>query len=153
MPALEDLEFRELIRRRRDSRMQGDEEFSFKHELIRDVAYATLPRAARRERHAIVAGFLEEEAGSGADAAAILAHHWREAGDSERAVGYLLTAARQAERGSAHAEEVSLYAQALELMPEGDTDRRRDVTLKRAVAYARFTHGDGSERRQRGGDG
>ena len=39
VPALEDLEFRELIRRRRVSRMQGDEEFSFKHELIRDVAY------------------------------------------------------------------------------------------------------------------
>ena len=86
VPALEDLEFRELIRRRRASRMQGDEEFSFKHELIRDVAYGTLPHAARRERHAIVAEFLEEEAGSGADAAAILAHHWREAGDSERAV-------------------------------------------------------------------
>ena len=93
VPALEDLEFRELIRRRRVSRMQGDEEFSFKHELIRDVAYGTLPRAARRERHAVVAGFLEEEAGSGADAAAILAHHWREAGDLERAVGYLLSAA------------------------------------------------------------
>ena len=61
MPAFEDLEFRELIRRRRASRMQGDKEFSFKHELIRDVAYATLPHAARRERHAIVARFLEEE--------------------------------------------------------------------------------------------
>jgi class 3 adenylate cyclase/DNA-binding SARP family transcriptional activator len=161
VPALEDLEFRELIRRRRDSRMQGDEEFSFKHELIRDVAYGTLPRAARRERHAIVAGFLEEEAGSGADAAAILAHHWREAGDSERAVGYLLTAAKQAQRGSAHAEEVALYNQALELVPEADTDRRRDVDLKRAVAYARFTHwvggegsdADQSQREQRGGEG
>ena len=79
--------------------MQGDEEFSFKHELIRDVAYGTLPRAARRERHAVVAGFLEEEAGSGADRAAILAHHWREAGDPERAVGYLISAAEQAGRG------------------------------------------------------
>ena len=85
-PALEDLEFRDLIRRRRVSRMHGDEEFSFKHELIREVAYGTLPRAARRERHAIVAEFLEEADRSGADAAAILAHHWREAGDSERAV-------------------------------------------------------------------
>jgi predicted ATPase len=161
VPALEDLEFRELIRRRRDSSMQGDEEFSFKHELIRDVAYGTLPRAARRERHAIVAGYLEEEAGSGADAAAILAHHWREAGDSERAVVYLLTAAKQAERGSAHAEEVALYNQALDLIPEADTDRWRDVYLKRAVAYARFTHwvgGEGSDadqcqREQRDGEG
>jgi class 3 adenylate cyclase/DNA-binding SARP family transcriptional activator len=139
-PALEDLEFRELIRRRRVSRMRGDEEFSFKHELIRDVAYATLPRAARRERHAIVAGFLEEEAGSGADAAAILAHHWREAGDSERAVGYLLSAAELAGHGWAKGEAVDLYNQALELIPEDDERRRREVELKRAVDYEAFSH-------------
>ena len=139
-PALADLEFRELIRRRRASRMQCDEEFSFKHELIRDVAYATLPHAARRERHAIVAEFLEEEAGSGADAAAILAHHWREAGDSERAVGYLLSAAELAGRGWAKGEAVSLYNQALELLPEDDESRRREVELKRAIDYTAFNH-------------
>ena len=140
VPALEDLEFRELIRRRRASRMQGDEEFSFKHELIRDVAYATLPHAARRGRHAIVAEFLEEEAGSGADAAAILAHHWREAGDSERAVTYLLSAAELAGRGWAKGEAVALYTQALELLPENDESRRRAVELKRAIDYAAFNH-------------
>ena len=146
VPALEDLEFRELIRRRRTSRMQGDEEFSFKHELIRDVAYATLPHAARRERHAIVAAFLEEEAGSGADAAAILAYHWREAGDSERAVGYLLSAAELAGRGWAKGEAVSLYNQALELIPQEDESRRREVELKRAVDYAAFSHIDDARR-------
>jgi class 3 adenylate cyclase/DNA-binding SARP family transcriptional activator/tetratricopeptide (TPR) repeat protein len=140
VPALEDLEFREMIRRRRVSRMQGDDEFSFKHELIRDVAYGTLPRAARRERHAVVAGFLEEEAGSGADTAAILAHHWREAGDSERAVAYLLSAAELAGRGWATAEAIDLYNRALELIPEDDESRRREVELKRALAYAIFTH-------------
>jgi predicted ATPase len=129
-----------MIRRRRVSRMQGDDEFSFKHELIRDVAYGTLPRAARRERHAVVAGFLEEEAGSGADTAAILAHHWREAGDSERAVAYLLSAAELAGRGWATAEAIDLYNRALELIPEDDESRRREVELKRALAYAIFTH-------------
>lgn len=136
--ALEDLEFRDLIRRRR-ARM-GGEEFSFKHGLIRDVAYGTLPRAARRERHTIVAEVLEQEAGSGADVAAILAHHWREAGDSERAVHYLLSAAAQASRGWAKGEAVVLYNQALELIPENDEGRRRDVTMKRAIAYAAFSH-------------
>jgi len=145
-PTLENLEFRELIRRRRASRMQGDEEFSFKHELIRDVAYATLPHAARRERHAIVAGFLEEEAGSRADASAILAHHWREAGDSERAVGYLLSAAELAGRGWAKGEAVALYNQALELLPEDEESRRREVELKRAIDYAAFSHIDDARR-------
>ena len=146
VPALEDLEFRELIRRRRSSRMQGDEEFSFKHELIRDVAYGTLPRAARRERHAIVAEFLEAGAGSGADAAAILAHHWREAGESERAVAYLLSAAEQAGRGWAKGEAVALYNQVLELLPEDDESGRRKVELKRAIDYAAFTHIDDARR-------
>jgi class 3 adenylate cyclase/DNA-binding SARP family transcriptional activator len=154
--ALEDLEFRDLIRRRRDSRMDGREEFSFKHGLIRDVAYGTLPRAARRERHAIVAHFVEQEAGSGTDSAAILAHHWREAGDSEQAVHYLLSAAEQASRGWAKGEAVALYNQALELIPEADQGRRRDVTMKRAIAYAGFTHliADGTQirRAQRTGE-
>jgi predicted ATPase/class 3 adenylate cyclase len=152
--ALEDLEFRDLIRRRHVSRMQGDEEYSFKHGLIRDVSYGTLPRAARRERHAIVARFLEGAAGSGTDAAAILAHHWREAGDSERAVDYLLSAAEQAGRGWATGEAVALYNQALELIPERDERRRSDVTLKRAIAYAAFTHIlDARKARQEQGSG
>jgi class 3 adenylate cyclase/DNA-binding SARP family transcriptional activator len=145
-PTLDDLEFRDLIRRRRDSRMQGDEEFSFKHALIRDVAYATLPYAARRERHAVVARFLEEEAGSGVGSAAILAHHWGEAGDSERAVGYLLSAAELAGRGWAKGEAVALYNQALKLIPEDDESRRREVELKRAIDYAAFTHADDARR-------
>jgi class 3 adenylate cyclase len=140
LPALEGLEFRELIRRRRVSRMQGDDEFSFKHELIRDVAYATLPRAARRGRHSIVAGFLEEKAGSGADTAAILAHHWREGGESERAVDYLLAAAELAGHGWAKGEAVALYNQALELIPEDDAGRRREIELKRAIDYTAFGH-------------
>jgi class 3 adenylate cyclase len=149
--ALEDLEFRDLIRRRRVSRVHGDEEFGFKHALIREVAYGTLPHAVRRERHATVARYLEGAAGSGTDAAAILAHHWREAGDSERAVRYLLSAAEQAGRGWATAEAIALYNQALELIPADDEDRRRDVNLKRAIAYATFTHiGDARQIRAQG---
>ena len=145
VPALEDLEFRELICRRRASRMQGDEEFSFKHELIREVAYATLPHAARRDRHAIVAEYLEKETGSGADAAAILAHHWREAGESERAIGYLLSAAQLAGSGWAKGEAVALYNQVLDLLPDDD-ERRREVELKRAIVYAAFGHIDDARR-------
>jgi predicted ATPase len=152
--ALEDLEFRDLIRRRDVSGTQGIEEYSFKHGLIRDVAYGTLPRAARRERHAVVAEFLEREARSGADAAATLAHHWRQAGDSERAVDYLLSAAEQTSRGWAKGEAVALYNQALELIPGDDEAHRRDVTLKRAIAYAAFTHtADARQVRQEQGSG
>jgi len=135
--ALERLEFRDLIRRRQTA---NDEEFAFKHGLIREVAYGTLPHAARRERHATLAEFLEEGAGSGADALSLLAHHWREAGDSERAVQYLLAAAELAGRGWAKGEAIALYNQVLELIPKEDEARRREVELKRALEYAAFTH-------------
>ena len=46
--ALDMLESRDFIHRESGSQIQGDHEYLFKHMLIREVAYATLPRAARR---------------------------------------------------------------------------------------------------------
>src|SRR5205823_5844150 len=60
---LDELERRDFIRRERSCRFAGDEEYSFRHMLIADVAYAILPKAARRERHAAAALFLEDAAG------------------------------------------------------------------------------------------
>ena len=76
------LERRGLIRHSPTSRIRGAQELIFKHGLVREVAYATLPKAARRERHALVARFVEQAAGDPTAYAAILAHHWREAGDA-----------------------------------------------------------------------
>jgi class 3 adenylate cyclase len=147
--ALEDLEARDLIRRRHGPRTHDDEEFSFKHALIREVAYGTMPRAARRERHAMVAEYLESTVRSGGGTAGILAHHWREAGNSERAVRYLLSAAELAGRGWAKGEAVALYNEALELIPDDDEGRRREVELKRAIEYAAFTHINDARRARR----
>ncbi|MBA3413178.1 MAG: AAA family ATPase, partial [Actinobacteria bacterium] len=47
-PCLGSLEARDFIRREAVSRIQDDHQFVFKHGLIRDVAYQTLARAARR---------------------------------------------------------------------------------------------------------
>src|SRR6266516_2470323 len=60
--ALAALEVRDFIRRVPSSRVRGDIEYLFKHILIRDVAYATLPRSLRRERHAAVARYIESAA-------------------------------------------------------------------------------------------
>src|SRR5205085_9973461 len=91
---LDALEERDLIRREPTSRVPGDVEYSFKHALICDVAYGTLPRADRRSRHAAVAAYVEETVGEHArDLAWLLAHHWREGGEPARAMDYLLLAA------------------------------------------------------------
>ena len=131
---LQSLERRDLLRLSPSSRIAGDQELAFKHGLIREVAYATLPKAVRRERHGIVARFIENAAGDPAAYAAILAHHWREAGDGVRAADYLLIAAQQANIGWAHHEAVKLCNQALELIPEGDEVRRRRARLRRGMA-------------------
>jgi class 3 adenylate cyclase/predicted ATPase len=134
------LERRGLIRHSPTSRIRGDQELSFKHGLVREVAYATLPMGARRERHAIVARFIEQAAGDPSAYAAILAHHWREAGDATIAAEYLLTAADQAGRGWAPREAVELYNQALELIPESDEARRRSARLRRGLAMQAELH-------------
>ena len=133
------LERRDLIRMERVSAVEGDREYAFRHILIRDVAYATIPRRVRRERHEAVALYIEEAAPDTAAVAAILAYHWREAGDSERAVMYLLIAAERAEQAWAYPEAVALYEDALSLIPKDD-DRRRSIGLRRTVAGIRHEH-------------
>jgi class 3 adenylate cyclase len=139
---LRSLERRDLIRRSRVSRIEGDRELAFKHTLIREVAYSTLPKTARRERHAAVARFIEDAAGHRATYAAILAHHWRQGGDTAKAADYLLTAADQAGRGWAQEEAVDLCNGALELIPKSDEARHRRARLRLAVALQARFHGD-----------
>jgi class 3 adenylate cyclase len=136
--ALDSLEERDLIRHERHSWIEHEEQFTFKHALIRDVAYATLPRARRKQLHALVAEFLEQAtAGAGATATA-LARHWREAGENDRALEYLLLAAEQAGRGWAKDEAATLYGEALELCD--DPERRRAIHRKQALALVAYQH-------------
>jgi DNA-binding SARP family transcriptional activator len=54
------LEQRGLILARQTSSLAGQVEFAFKHALLRDVAYASLPVAQRARGHADIAEWLEE---------------------------------------------------------------------------------------------
>ena len=135
------LERRDLIRREASSRIKGDQQFTFKHGLIREVAYLTLPREERRRCHETTASYLEDVGLRAGDADATLAYHWREAGDASKALRYLLAAADAAGRGWAKGRASTLYAQALELVPEEHADMRREITRKRAVAAASVLHG------------
>lgn len=135
--ALAALEARDLIRREATSQLAGDMEFSFKHMLIREVAYSTVPRATRRERHAAVARYVEETIqGSSETLAWVLAYHWREAGEDSRAIPYLLAAAEAAFRGWAQDAAADLYATALELAD--DEGLRRRIRLQRGIALVRL---------------
>jgi class 3 adenylate cyclase len=137
---LDSLEGRDFVRREAVSRLRGEQQFSFKHELIRDIAYATLPRPARRDRHATVAKFLEASTPELAAASSALAHHWREAGEPVRAADQLTVAGDQAGRGWAKDEAVTFYREALACLPEDERERRREITRRIAVALQAAFH-------------
>jgi predicted ATPase len=122
LSAVDSLERRDFIRRDLKSRVGGDQQFSFKHALIRDVAYATLPRARRRARHAAVARFVEDDAGE------------------LDAVAPFLAAAERASRGWAKEEAVQFYDRALELVPPDHRERRRRLLLARSVVAQAAAH-------------
>jgi class 3 adenylate cyclase len=130
---LDALESRDLIRRDPSSQLEGDAQYRFKHALVRDTAYGTLPRAGRRRRHALVAGYVEETFPTlPGSIPAILAHHWRQAGEAHKAIECLLVAARRAQHAWAEEETMDLFARAIEL---ADTDEeRRRLRLLRGIA-------------------
>ena len=128
------LEERDLIVRDTASIIEGQQQFSFKHMLIREVAYELLPRAGRQERHARVAEFFEASTAEMGEVTAALARHWRDAGEPERALPYFIRAGEQAEAGWAKDQAAILYREALDLVPDED---ERLAMLRRRVALAR----------------
>ena len=138
--ALGELERRELISRQTISAFEGHQQYWFNHVLVRDVAYELLPRAVRRERHREAALFFEEVGTESGEVGAALARHWRDAGDSAKAVDYLVAAAEVAEHGWAKERAVALYREAFQLVPEVDGDRRRELTRRIAIAETATYH-------------
>ena len=79
---------RELIRRVRRPSMQGQEEWSFWHDLVRDVAYGQLPRATRSGTHVGLAEWIEAAAADRIEEVSeVLAHHYSTALELTEAAG------------------------------------------------------------------
>jgi len=75
--ALNELEEKDLVVSSPGSRLAGEHEYVFKHVLIRDVAYSTLPKVVRARRHAQVAAFIEERAAERSEGVvAMVADHY-----------------------------------------------------------------------------
>jgi tetratricopeptide (TPR) repeat protein len=66
----------------------------------------------------------------------LLGHHWREAGEPERAIDYLLLAAERARDGWATAEAIRLYDSALDLAT--DEAARVHIRVLRGLALVRL---------------
>jgi class 3 adenylate cyclase len=84
--ALQALERRGLVSARSTSSFASQAEYAFKHALVHDVAYASLPKARRARAHAEVGAWIEELAGDRADEfGELLAYHYKMAAAGEDA--------------------------------------------------------------------
>jgi class 3 adenylate cyclase/tetratricopeptide (TPR) repeat protein len=140
---LYELERRELVRRERRSSVAGENEYAFRHVLLRDVAYGTIPRAARVERHRLASEWIES-LGRPDDHADLLTHHYLAAIELARAAGIdasafaapaaaaLLRAADRSLALNAFAGAARMYEEALAL-GLADEDRPRAM-FRRGVA-------------------
>ena len=125
--ALRTLRRREFVLERLSSSIPGSREYVFKHVLIRDVAYASLPRRERGRAHAETATWIEQTCGERTgELAELLAHHYDAAyaflGEDrlrEKARTHLLTGAANAHRRFAIQQGDRLARRAVELSEAG----------------------------------
>ena len=80
------LERKQFVRRERESAVAGENEHSFRHLLVRDVAYSQIPRAGRADKHRLAAEWVES-LGRPEDQSEMLAHHYLQALELVRASG------------------------------------------------------------------
>jgi tetratricopeptide (TPR) repeat protein len=147
-PALLDLVRQDLVRAH-DTALPGEEGFRFAHLLVRDAAYAGLPKRARSELHERLADSLERRGTAlGAPLDEIVAYHLEQAyrygaeldEPTERldrlvaAAGERLTGAgrRAFDRGDARAA-AGLWGRAVDLLPSASPGR---IAALRELPYA-----------------
>lgn len=91
--------------------------FSFKHALIQEVAYDSLPFSRRRELHSRTAAYLEEaHAGRLEPFYGVLVHHYRQSGSREKTFTYALKAGDSARLVFANEEAIEYYRSALTVL-------------------------------------
>ncbi|MBW3614758.1 MAG: hypothetical protein KY439_05535 [Actinobacteria bacterium] len=111
---LADLEHRDLLRVEPSSALAAETSYAFKHALIRDAAYGSLPRQHRKELHRAAADWLSRAAGDRVgEFSDQLAHHAVASDQPERALEYLITAADRSRRAASHRREAALLGEAL----------------------------------------
>src|SRR6195256_5538757 len=94
--------------------------YQFKHALVQDTAYSTLLRGPRQALHERLAATLEQRLRDTGDGEPeILAHHFAEAGQPERAASYWLGAGRREAGRSANIEAIAHLQHGIEALNPG----------------------------------
>ncbi|HEU5199445.1 MAG TPA: hypothetical protein VFU32_07400, partial [Ktedonobacterales bacterium] len=148
--------------------IEHDVQYNFKHVLVRDVAYTSIPRARRAREHARMAGWLEKVAAGRTKAfIELLAYHYQQAivassqavtGQMlarrparaqaqadlrQKAIDYLIEAGDDAIGKYAANQAVRHYTAALSLLNGSESDHTFRANLRAKLARAYFVLSDG----------
>ncbi len=144
-PALSELERRDFVAHLKSSTVAADEEYAFKHILMRDVAYGQVPKGRRAELHLRVSEWVNGLPSSADEFVEIVAWHLEQACLLSRevarspieppirdATAMLAGAAGRAERRESLREAHRYYARALDVLGGEDEELRAELRLRRA---------------------
>lgn len=130
--------------------VRPDLEYLFRHALVQDAAYGSLLKQERRELHGRVAEALEQLYPERRDELApVLAMHFEQAGEHDKAVDYFIAGGRHALEANAIQEAYAAYDRAATLAgqlaanpehgAESDRERRRRVEIAVGRAQAGYS--------------
>lgn len=120
--------------------------YSFKHILIQETAYNSLLKSKRKELHGRTAVILEQEIADVANRQpALLAYHYTEAGELDKAISYWTLASKQSLSKFANQEAIEQSRKGLELLeslPDSSQRAAQEVPLQSILGMALLaTHG------------
>jgi predicted ATPase len=114
--------------------------YVFKHALLQEAAYASLPLDRRQQVHGQVAQVLAERfPETVATQPELVAHHYTEAGVREQAIAYWQRAGQQAIQRSAHLEAIrhlTIGLTLLAMLPETPARAQQELDLQMALGPA-----------------
>lgn len=102
---------------------------TFRHSVVHEIAYSSLPYATRRELHGRAGRVIEKQANGDLDSVAeYLAAHFSQSGDADKAYRYSIVAAHRARDAYANTDAAMQYQRAL------DAARHLEVPLQDEVS-------------------
>lgn len=105
---------------------EPDTEYLFRHVLIQEMAYDSLPFARRKALHHEVGCYIETSFPEALeDHYELLAYHYSRTDDAEKAIDYLMKAATKTKRLYANQTALNFYLDALRRLAQGEEGRER----------------------------
>lgn len=115
------LQKKELLFRKPVSTFNNTEEYIFKHHIMHQITYSSVPPDLQQRYHARAAEWLKKHSGAHlTEQTAWIAYHLDKAGEKEQAGSYYLHAGLDAAHHYANRDAAYLLSRALELIPENN---------------------------------